>query len=262
MRLQQRSLCTSAVQALTRPATSRRLITLYQHLHTALHPRPAAAGAPSRQAAQVQYLRTEHEAVLGWVSPLLTFPAVAPPAEHSSLPDHVVLRAVPRHRAFASSFGCRQCGQVYQQVRRRQGERAIPLERSVVLRRRSRRRLARYIVLDDCVAVDSHRTSPKRSRHTRCVRRAVARSDFNWYAQPSAPEVSTAPRCLVLPNCALFADSATSRASRERQSVQSRRRKSRPLRRRVAASDAPSPSHFPRRRAKRAVVPEVCNNGA
>ncbi|BGP11298.1 Vacuolar fusion protein mon1 [Rhodotorula toruloides] len=64
----------------------RRLITLYQHLHTALHPRPAAAGAPSRQAAQVQYLRTEHEAVLGWItSSFELYLATAPLLPHSAV---------------------------------------------------------------------------------------------------------------------------------------------------------------------------------
>ncbi|CDR48687.1 hypothetical protein NBRC10512_001399 [Rhodotorula toruloides] len=64
----------------------RRLITLYQHLHTALHPRPAAAGAPSRQAAQVQYLRTEHEAVLGRItSSFELYLATAPLLPHSAV---------------------------------------------------------------------------------------------------------------------------------------------------------------------------------
>lgn len=44
-----------------------RLITLYQHLSDVLHPRPAQSGTPARKPVQVQYLRTEQEAVLGWV---------------------------------------------------------------------------------------------------------------------------------------------------------------------------------------------------
>ncbi len=44
-----------------------RLVTLYQHLHDGLHPRPAYSGS-ARPPAKLVYLRTEHEAVLGWVS--------------------------------------------------------------------------------------------------------------------------------------------------------------------------------------------------
>ncbi|SCZ88089.1 BZ3500_MvSof-1268-A1-R1_Chr2-1g04181 [Microbotryum saponariae] len=45
-----------------------RLITLYQRLYEALHVRPAYAGGVHRPPAKLMYLRTEHEAVLGWVS--------------------------------------------------------------------------------------------------------------------------------------------------------------------------------------------------
>ncbi|KAK4694121.1 vacuolar fusion protein MON1, partial [Phenoliferia sp. Uapishka_3] len=44
-----------------------RLITLYQRIHDSLHIRPATLGS-SRPAAKLVYLRTEHEAVLGWTS--------------------------------------------------------------------------------------------------------------------------------------------------------------------------------------------------
>lgn len=59
-----------------------RLMTLYQRLHAALHPRTNASGAAATVrgtggregpggggggGASVQYLRTSHEAVLGWV---------------------------------------------------------------------------------------------------------------------------------------------------------------------------------------------------
>lgn len=47
-------------------------MTLYQRLHAALHPRTSAATVGGREGggggASVQYLRTSHEAVLGWVS--------------------------------------------------------------------------------------------------------------------------------------------------------------------------------------------------
>ncbi|GAA5926652.1 guanine nucleotide exchange factor MON1 [Sporobolomyces koalae] len=43
-----------------------RLVTLYQHLSDTLHPRPAQTGTVARKPAQVQFYRTEHEAVLGW----------------------------------------------------------------------------------------------------------------------------------------------------------------------------------------------------
>lgn len=59
-------------------AINRRLMTLYQRLHAALHPRTNASGAATvggkggggggGGGASVQYLRTSHEAVLGWVS--------------------------------------------------------------------------------------------------------------------------------------------------------------------------------------------------
>lgn len=69
-------------QRLTGCSCARRLMTLYQRLHQALHARPAAGGegrsggkAASAAFASVQYLRTSREAVLGWVSP----PRVADP---------------------------------------------------------------------------------------------------------------------------------------------------------------------------------------
>ncbi|GAA5866444.1 hypothetical protein JCM8547_000627 [Rhodosporidiobolus lusitaniae] len=46
-----------------------RLVTLYQTVHEALHPRPAQAGSAAKPPAMVQYVRTEHEAVLGWITP-------------------------------------------------------------------------------------------------------------------------------------------------------------------------------------------------
>jgi hypothetical protein len=45
------------------------LITLYQRIHEAIHIRPSYAGGSSRAPAKLVYLRTEHEAVLGWVGP-------------------------------------------------------------------------------------------------------------------------------------------------------------------------------------------------
>ncbi|GAA6055254.1 hypothetical protein JCM3770_001509 [Rhodotorula araucariae] len=72
-----------------------RLIALYQHLHDALHPRPAAAGSAFRPPAQVQYLRTEHEAVLGWVTPQFElYLATAPLLPHSAVVS--AARAVSR----------------------------------------------------------------------------------------------------------------------------------------------------------------------
>ncbi|KAK4056699.1 Vacuolar fusion protein mon1 [Microbotryomycetes sp. JL221] len=64
-----------------------RLITLYQRVHEIVHPRPAHAGpSTSHGPAKLAYLRTDHEAVLGWmtskfelyvaVSPLLPKTAV------------------------------------------------------------------------------------------------------------------------------------------------------------------------------------------
>ncbi|KPV71960.1 uncharacterized protein RHOBADRAFT_47410 [Rhodotorula graminis WP1] len=72
-----------------------RLTTLYQHVHDALHPRPAAAGTAARPPAQVQYLRTEHEAVLGWVTPQFElYLATAPLLPHSAVVS--AARAVSR----------------------------------------------------------------------------------------------------------------------------------------------------------------------
>ncbi|BGP43413.1 Vacuolar fusion protein mon1 [Rhodotorula kratochvilovae] len=72
-----------------------RLLTLYQHLHDALHPRPAAAGTAYRPPAQVQYLRTEHEAVLGWVTPQFElYLATSPLLPHSAVVS--AARAVSR----------------------------------------------------------------------------------------------------------------------------------------------------------------------
>lgn len=56
---------------------ARRLITLYQTVHEALHPRAAQAGSAAKAPAQVQYVRTEHEAVLGWVR-LPSLPSLLP----------------------------------------------------------------------------------------------------------------------------------------------------------------------------------------
>ncbi|GJN94002.1 hypothetical protein Rhopal_007065-T1 [Rhodotorula paludigena] len=72
-----------------------RLITLYQHLHDVLHPRSAAAGTAYRPPAQVQYLRTEHEAVLGWVTPQFElYLATSPLLPHSAVVS--AARAVSR----------------------------------------------------------------------------------------------------------------------------------------------------------------------
>ncbi|KAK4054502.1 Vacuolar fusion protein mon1 [Microbotryomycetes sp. JL201] len=65
----------------------RRLITLYQIVHESLHPRPSyISSLPNHIPAKLAYVRTEHEAVLGWatskfelyvaVSPLLPKTAV------------------------------------------------------------------------------------------------------------------------------------------------------------------------------------------
>ncbi|GAA5847303.1 hypothetical protein JCM5353_004230 [Sporobolomyces roseus] len=63
-----------------------RLITLYQHLSDVLHPRPAQSGTPARKPAQVQYLRTEHEAVLGWSTPQFElYIAASPFLPHSAV---------------------------------------------------------------------------------------------------------------------------------------------------------------------------------
>ncbi|GAA5970190.1 hypothetical protein JCM21900_005873 [Sporobolomyces salmonicolor] len=45
-----------------------RLVTLYQTVYETLHSRPAQSGSGARDPAQVQYVRTEHEAVLGWAT--------------------------------------------------------------------------------------------------------------------------------------------------------------------------------------------------
>ncbi|KWU44365.1 DUF254-domain-containing protein, partial [Rhodotorula sp. JG-1b] len=49
----------------TTPRWEGELMTLYQRLHAALHPRTNASGGGG---ASVQYLRTSHEAVLGWMT--------------------------------------------------------------------------------------------------------------------------------------------------------------------------------------------------
>ncbi|GAA6015710.1 hypothetical protein JCM11491_002454 [Sporobolomyces phaffii] len=79
----------------TRPAWERdyllvsdryRLITLYQRLSDALHPRPAQSGTAARKPAQVQYLRTEREAVLGWSTPQFElYLATSPQLPHSAV---------------------------------------------------------------------------------------------------------------------------------------------------------------------------------
>ncbi|GAA6039406.1 hypothetical protein JCM8097_002841 [Rhodosporidiobolus ruineniae] len=63
-----------------------RLVTLYRTVHEALHPRLAQAGAPAKPPAQVQYVRTEHEAVLGWVTPTFElYIATTPLLPHSAV---------------------------------------------------------------------------------------------------------------------------------------------------------------------------------
>ncbi|GAA6021944.1 hypothetical protein JCM10207_002611 [Rhodosporidiobolus poonsookiae] len=72
-----------------------RLITLYETVHDALHPRPAAAGSPARPPAQVQYVRTAHEAVLGWITPAFElYVATAPLLPHAAVVS--AARAVSR----------------------------------------------------------------------------------------------------------------------------------------------------------------------
>ncbi|GAA5872112.1 hypothetical protein JCM16303_000983 [Sporobolomyces ruberrimus] len=64
----------------------RRLITLYQQLSDTLHPKPAQSGTPARRPAQVQYLRTAHEAVLGWSTPQFElYVATSPFLPHSAV---------------------------------------------------------------------------------------------------------------------------------------------------------------------------------
>ncbi|GAA5966929.1 hypothetical protein JCM3765_001304 [Sporobolomyces pararoseus] len=63
-----------------------RLITLYQQLSDALHPRPAQSGTPATKPAQVQYLRTEKEAVLGWsTAQFEIYVATSPLLPHSAV---------------------------------------------------------------------------------------------------------------------------------------------------------------------------------
>ncbi|BGP20036.1 hypothetical protein JCM10213_000582 [Rhodosporidiobolus nylandii] len=63
-----------------------RLITLYQTVHEALHPRPVAAGSAAKPPAQVQYVRTEHEAVLGWITPSFElYACTSPLLPHSAV---------------------------------------------------------------------------------------------------------------------------------------------------------------------------------
>ncbi|GAA5901325.1 guanine nucleotide exchange factor MON1 [Sporobolomyces salmoneus] len=63
-----------------------KLITLYQHLADSLHPRPAQTGTPAKRPAQVQYLRTEQEAVLGWSTPQFElYVATSPLLPHSAV---------------------------------------------------------------------------------------------------------------------------------------------------------------------------------
>ncbi|GAA5845470.1 hypothetical protein JCM11251_003394 [Rhodosporidiobolus azoricus] len=64
----------------------KRLITLYQTVHDVLHPRPAVAGSVARQPAQVQYVRTEFEAVLGWITPTFElYVCTSPLLPHSAV---------------------------------------------------------------------------------------------------------------------------------------------------------------------------------
>ncbi|GAA6059183.1 hypothetical protein JCM10212_005528 [Sporobolomyces blumeae] len=66
-------------------AARHRLVTLYQHLSDTLHPRPAQSGSQARKPAQVQYLRTEHEAVLGWSTPTFElYVTTSPVLPHSA----------------------------------------------------------------------------------------------------------------------------------------------------------------------------------
>lgn len=72
------------------------LITLYQRVHEAIHIRPttAASGGAARAPAKLVYLRTEHEAVLGWVR--LTFAVTLRCLTDFSPADNVQIRALPR----------------------------------------------------------------------------------------------------------------------------------------------------------------------
>ncbi|GAA5881996.1 hypothetical protein JCM1840_002092 [Sporobolomyces johnsonii] len=72
-----------------------RLITLYQTVYESLHPRPAQSGSGVRNPAQVQYVRTEHEAVLGWVTAQFElYVATSPLLPHSAVVS--AARAVSR----------------------------------------------------------------------------------------------------------------------------------------------------------------------
>lgn len=104
-----------------------RLITLYQRIHEAIHLRPTTTvnGGPARAPAKLVYLRTEYEAVLGWVRRLLVtppslrlFPLIPQPSPISSLPsrsvparraDNLEIRALPRRLPFATQDSGRLC---------------------------------------------------------------------------------------------------------------------------------------------------------
>ncbi|GAA5939966.1 hypothetical protein JCM1841_000904 [Sporobolomyces salmonicolor] len=63
-----------------------RLVTLYQTVYESLHSRPAQSGSGARNPAQVQYVRTEHEAVLGWVTAQFElYVATSPLLPHSAV---------------------------------------------------------------------------------------------------------------------------------------------------------------------------------
>lgn len=86
-----------------------RLITLYQRIHDALHLRPAFLGS-ARPPAKLVYLRTEHEAVLGWVSPAFLSLLRSPLNTNCRVfADDVVVRAVRRALAAAPQDGCCFC---------------------------------------------------------------------------------------------------------------------------------------------------------
>ncbi|ORY89278.1 vacuolar fusion protein MON1, partial [Leucosporidium creatinivorum] len=88
----------------------RRLLTLYQKIHEVIHLRPttSASGGAARPPAKLVYLRTEHEAVLGWttskfelylaVSPLLPKTAVVSAARAVTRwikPEELFLTSAP-----------------------------------------------------------------------------------------------------------------------------------------------------------------------
>jgi len=107
---------------------TRRLITIYQRVHDGIHAKGGQEGP-----LKLQYVRTAHECVLGWVSFRRSMGALRPVTELRLLSDHSTVRTVHGAVTKATQDGSCGCGECCCAMGKAGGGQVILTRRTCVL---------------------------------------------------------------------------------------------------------------------------------